>query len=218
MATTAALVDRVRILMVNRGTRATYTDADIISAALNPVAREVSAVALVSSKSSQTTSVAQQQDYSLPTAITPFLKMSKITYGSTRKELIYLDNNVMSKELVYGEPEYWTIWDNKLRLYPIPSASAETIRLDAYGGPIPCTEQSPAASTDELSFPADAEDALVYGAAAIMCGVDREMERAAFYKSEYNGKLGQIRSRLAPNEDRPVSIQDRFEGDAYFFA
>lgn len=215
-STTLQLVDRVRRNILNSGDRETFTDLEIISEGLNPTAREVVAVALAASKSETITTVAGTREYSVPAAISPFIRNAAMTYGASRKRLLWREHAENVTDTSSGEPQWWSFWNNKLEFAPTPSASGQTIYVDAYGGPAPAVEQSPAASTDEFDFARDEEDALVFGASSVMAAIDREPEREQTFFQRYQSKLQQIRMKLAPDNDVPASIDDGFQEDAFF--
>lgn len=208
MASTRALVDRIRIMTVQIGPRSTLTDDQIIASAVNPTAREVAAEALAASKSVTITLSGGVASYSFPSSVSPFMRAASVTFGSAKKPLTYLDRAEIALVLAAGsgEPRHWSVWDNRFIVAPTP-ISAETVYLDAYGGPAPCGETTPASSLDELGFPADAEDAVVFGASAIISAVTNEPKRQESNDALYRAKLATIRKRFAPDADNPQSAR-----------
>lgn len=214
-STTLQLVDRVRRNILNSGDRETFTDSDIIADGLNPIAREIAAVALAITKSDTITTANGTRSYAVPSSVSPMVRSAAITYGSSRKRLIWREHAENVTDTTSGEPVYWSLWEDKIELVPTPN-SIDTVFVDAYGGPAPAVEQSPAASTDELGLGRDVEDALVYGASSLLSAIDREPEREQTFFQRYQAKLNQLRQKLAPDNDVPLSIDDGFTDDAYF--
>lgn len=217
MSTTAQLVERIRILAIQVGARSTITDKEILQVGVNPIARAVVAQALTISKSTTIPVLAGTASYAVPSTVAPFLKASAVNYGTAKTVLEWKDNTFIAGLTTTGQPLYWTFWDNKIRLGPVPVAN-DTLYFDAYGGPTPCVEQTQAATTDELIFPSDAEDAVVYGSALVVCTVTNETTRQRAYAEMYQQKLVEIKQRLNPSGDIAATIQDGFPDDAAFLA
>jgi hypothetical protein len=206
MATaTVTLVNRVLENALQAGDRGAYTAAQVIQIALNPAVREVAAAALTNAKSTTIAVVAGTQDYAISSLVAPFFKSSAILWGPTRRPVVYRDNSIIQAMTYSGEPEFWTLFDNKLRLGPRVGASG-TLYVDAYGGPPPLVETTPASGADELGWRADAEDVAVLRASQHMCTLVGEGERGRDYERMFVERLALLRQVLAPDDDAVVRI------------
>lgn len=203
---TTTLVGRIQDLVLQGGSRKTLTPLQIIRSGLNPAARRVNAEALVASKSETISVLAGTQDYALPAGTTPFLRSSAILWGDERRQVVYRDNSFIAQLTGSGDPEYWTLWGEGMRIGPRPRSNG-TLYVDAHGGPPPCTESDTPAVVDELRFPSDAEDAAVFEAARILCVIVGEDARGTKYERMAMERMAALRRRLAPDDDEPAEKQ-----------
>ncbi len=217
MATTLALVERVRDLLIEDGSRETFTDAQVIRTALNPIAREIAALALSESETETITTAAGTRDYSLPAAIVPFVRIASITFGDDRRPMAWIDRSQMAQSTSVGEPAVYSIWNNRIYFDPAPNA-VFTVYIDAWHGGDVAVASNPAASTDEFQFTADVEDCLVWGSASMLSAINSEREKEARFSERYGNKISQLRQKLQPDSGVPASITDEFDEDAYFLA
>lgn len=215
MLTTATLLDRIRQYAVQSGSGASHEDKIIIATCLNPAARRVAASVLAASRSETVAVTGGNQYADIPSTLQPFVRSSAVLYGAARRPLTYVSNEEIARLTGTGEPEYWTLFNNRIRVGPTP-ASAGTIYLDAYGGPAPCAEQTPAATTDELGFPADAEDAVCLAAASTYCVMLGESTRASQYAELAAEALRTARLRLSPAGEDDFVLEDRSPVPGYF--
>ena len=192
MSTTASLVNRIRVLAVQSGSRSKIEDADLISTALNPSARKVAADCLNYSKFETITLQVGLSIYSLPSTLAPFLRAASVTLGVNRWPLAWVLYENLAQITSSGQPSYWTIFDNKFIVRPTPSA-ADTIYIDAFGAAPPCAEITPASSTDELGFLLDAEDAVVFDAASVLCMITKKQNN---YDQQAVAAMSRVKRRL----------------------
>jgi len=167
----------------------------------------------------QLATAAGQAFYPIPASVVPFIRATSVRIGADRRALEHRTNSEIASISTVGQPLYWTYWDNALRLGPVPTG-VETIFFDAYGGPAPALEVTPASVVDEILFSPDAEDAVVYGSSSSLCAITNESSRAADYAALYKSKIDIIRARLSPSADAYSNrdqVRDAFRGDNNFF-
>jgi len=110
-----------------------------------------------------TTSVASQQEYSVPSRM---LAVKRVEYDSSKLKPIsfqQLDSiNLNTNTTVTGTPQYYYYFDESFGLYPAPSSAGDTIKIYSYDEP------SVPTSTSTLEIPSRFHNHLVIGVAYYM--------------------------------------------------
>ena len=202
MSTTAALVARIRVLAVQSGSRAKHSDAEIISAALNPSARRIASDCLSYTKFETIQTQIGISDYTLPVDLAPFLRAASVTFGTRRRPLAYVlyEQLAAIPPSAMGIPQMWTIFGDKFCVRPFPS-SVDNIYIDAFGSAVPCSEVTPAVQVDELGFLSDAEDAVCFDAADTICSITNQGSRQNTFEKKAQAAMYRVKRRLISGQE-----------------
>lgn len=137
---------------------------------------------------------------------------------ASRYILTWKEGRETANLLDASTPEFWDTAHDATGLFGLelrpPPSGILSIEVSAYCSPHIATLIGP--STDELNLEADVEDALCYGAAAVMCDADSEYQRAGRWQARYIVALERLRAKLNMDRGDLPSIQDGSTLDQYF--
>lgn len=129
MPTLTNLRDEVR-QRIGETSTTHFTDAQI-NAVLNEAQRDFASVGGIVEADTGYSLVANQYLYTSPanyinSRYLLFEEDTKLRYITHRELFNFLRAQPDSK----GDPEYWSLWDREIRVFPAPSASADSTQLD----------------------------------------------------------------------------------------
>lgn len=169
-------------------------------------------------KTVETTTVADQQDYVLPSDFLKLHRLEYVTDGSTAttevtKMLQRLTLNQSDMfSLKVGTPAAYTIKKNRLSLYPIPDTANKVMRL-FYSYRVAAMVNT----TDEPDCPSEFEEYLaILAAESCFIKDDRSSPQLMEKKASYLGLFKQMAEDRAQDSSREViSTYDDTYGDLY---
>lgn len=156
-----------------------WSSAEIIEDILYSVCLEFSREVECCENTYTTTSVASQQEYSLPSR---YLKIQRITFNNNKLQPITLREydalTFNAQTIPTGTPAYYYYFGETVGLYPVPS-DAQTIKIWA----IQCHDTITQAST--LEIPLQFHDMLVDGVVSQMVLKEIGDPRQGFYSTKW---------------------------------
>ncbi len=139
-----------------------------------------------------TTTIAWQQEYTLPTN---FLKLQTVVYNwiallrTTKKKIVETDQNTTT-----GSPIYYYIHGGNLWLYPTPN-QAQTITLTSTVTLATITD------TEDSQAPELLDWAIAYKAVAILFKQVQKIQEAQVREQEYQSEINMARLSLLKDEN-----------------
>jgi hypothetical protein len=149
--------------MLNAAGDKLWSSAEIIENYLYFAAMEMASETFCIQNRYSTTTVADQQEYAVPTRM---LAIKRLTYDSQKLKPISLQKldsiDLNTNTTVTGEPQYYYHFDDAFGLYPAPSTAGKTIKVFSFDEP------SVPSSTSTLEIPSRFHPYLVIGVAYYM--------------------------------------------------
>lgn len=208
MSTTPDILLRIRDNIRDNGPGVKYDDEIYVRSAVNPTLREMEASGLSSTASGTILSVATQASYTLPTSLRTAYLIEGVFYGAAKIPLHWREHRDNAAFVGgNGTPQFWCQWGStgKIEVSPAPSASGETIYIEAFASPFYAT---PTSIADELQLALDNEDCLVAGSSWRMGIIDSEFAKAGHYLQQYKTRIQLIREKLSPDHGDLASLTD----------
>jgi len=137
---------------------------------------------IIEATDSTTVSVASQQAYDFPSNA---IAIKRVTYNGNKLQVInFREDDALtlsnSTTTATGTPQYYAIWGQKIYLRPVPSASADVIKIYSVDAP-----ESIDVST-VLTIPAIFHPSLCDFVLREMCAKDENLNLAEYYTLQWS--------------------------------
>lgn len=171
---------------------------ELITAASGELARK----AYVIERTYTTSTVASQQEYSLPTNA---FSVKRVTYDGRKLQPInFREDDVLtsfsSQTTATGDPQYYAFFNRTLYLRPVP-ASVATLKIFSYNFPQAVT------TTSTLEVPTEYHHDLLLYLVSEMASKENNFEKARHYRELWDSRVLEIKK-----EQRKRVRGDSFSG------
>ena len=192
-STVSSLITKIQTRL-NETNTTFHTSANLIAAVDEAQKYIVREAEILLQGSSTTTTVANTQNYTLPS---DFLYFARLTYDGFKLFQVNfneIDEAEFDETLDVGLPTNYYIFNDQFYLYPTPN-QAKTLKLWYYKAPTALT-----ATSDSLEINSIIDDIVATYAAYLACIKDDSLLKADYLMQECNAKLLSYKRKIKENK------------------